>query len=147
MKKSILAPIVFLTLFLGGCVSVPMAPNEADSQAKTFTTEPGKANIYVYRNETMGGAIAMPVNLNGEMAGKTGPNTYFMWSVDPGKHVIQSVTENTSEITIDARAGQNHFVWQEVKMGVWMARSLLQEVSEEQGRAGVLECKLIASEL
>jgi len=67
--------------------------------------------------------------------------------VEPGAHEITSLTENTSTITVDAIAGKNHFIWQEVKMGTWSAGSLLQEVSEQEGRAGVNECKLVASDI
>ena len=38
-------------------------------------------------------------------------------------------------------AGKSYYVWQEVKMGMWMARSQLQEVDEQTGRKGVAECK------
>lgn len=41
--------------------------------------------------------------------------------------------------------GRNYFVWQELKMGLWMARGKLQEVNEATGRAGVLESKLLAA--
>lgn len=41
------------------------------------------------------------------------------------------------------QAGKNYFVWQEVKMGLWMARSALQTVDEATGRKGVAECKRI----
>jgi hypothetical protein len=41
---------------------------------------------------------------------------------------------------MDAEAGKTYYIWQEVKMGLWMARSLLQEVDEETGRKGVSEC-------
>lgn len=147
MRKPITITILLLGALLTGCASVPMAPLAKDTQAKTFSVAADKSNIYVYRNESMGGAIAMPVALDGRIAGKTGPKTYFMWTVEPGQHEISSLTEKTSKITINAIAGQNHFVWQEVKMGVWSARSLLQEVSDQKGRAGVNECKLIASEI
>jgi hypothetical protein len=40
---------------------------------------------------------------------------------------------------------KNYFVWQEVKMGMFAPRSLLQLVDEGKGRAGVSECKLIES--
>lgn len=147
MKNTFAIAFIFCSSLLTGCATVPMASVELDQEAKTFAVEPGKANIYVYRNETMGAAVAMPVALDGRVAGKTASKTYFMWTVEPGMHEITSLTENTSKLSIDARAGQNHFVWQEVKMGAWSARSLLQEVSEEEGRKGVLECKLIQSEI
>lgn len=125
---------------------MPMAAPDLDAKAKSFQVEPGKAAIYVYRNETMGGAITMPVSLNGRVAGKTGPNTYFMWSVDPGQYEIASLSSNTSKISINTEAGYNYFIWQEVKMGMWVAGSKLQQVSSEQGQKGVMECKLAASE-
>ncbi len=137
--------LLLLASLMAGCATVPMASLEADTQAKQFTVEPGKANIYLYRNETFGGAIAMPVALDGRVAGKTAASTYFFWTVEPGPHEITSLTENTASLKIDARAGHNHYVWQEVKMGMWTARSQLHEVDEEVGRKGVAECKLITS--
>lgn len=88
----------------------------------------------------------MPVSLDGKMMGKTGPQTYFLWEVAPGRHEIGSHTENTAKITIDAQAGRNHYVWQEVKMGMWQPRSRLMEMSEAEGRKGVLECKRASAE-
>lgn len=147
MKKIILIAAVTLMSLLSGCASVPMASLESDKQAKQFVVDPTKSNIYLYRNESFGGAIAMPVALDGRVAGKTGPKTYFYWSVEPGEHEITSLTENTVRIKINAKAGQNHYVWQEVKMGLWTARSALHEVTAEEGKKGVQECKLIESEL
>jgi hypothetical protein len=46
---------------------------------------------------------------------------------------------------VKATAGKNYFVWQEVKMGMWAARSALQEVDEKTGRDAIKECKLIAT--
>ena len=40
-------------------------------------------------------------------------------------------------------AGKNYYVWQEVKMGLLMARSKLSQVSEEEGKQGVMESKLV----
>jgi len=144
-KAAIIGTII--VSLLTGCASVPMASLDEDKQAKQFILNPGKSNIYMYRNESLGGAIAMPVALDGRVAGKTGPKTYFYWSVDPGEHTITSLTENTAKITINAKAGRNHYIWQEVKMGMWAARSQLHEVSEKKGEKGVNECKLIKSEL
>jgi len=131
---------------LAGCASVPMASTEADSSAKQFQPAKGYSNIYVYRNETFGAAIAMTVSLDGKVMGKTGAQTYFLWVVAPGKHEITSHTENTSRITIDAKEGRNHYVWQEVKMGMWQPGSELHEMSEQEGRKGVLECNRATAE-
>lgn len=130
-----------ITGALAGCASVPMASMEADSSAKQFLPGKGYSNIYLYRNETFGAAVSMTVSLDGKVMGRTGPQTYFLWEVAPGKHEIASHTENTARITIDAKEGRNHYVWQEVKMGMWQPGSQLQEMNEEEGRKGVLECK------
>jgi hypothetical protein len=143
------ALLVFCALVAGslmGCASVPMATPEADGTAKQFQAKPGYANIYLYRNETFGAAIAMTVSLDGKIEGRTGPQTYFLWEVAPGKHEIASHTENTARIVIDAQAGKNHYVWQEVKMGFWQPASQLHEVSEIEGKKGVLECKRATAE-
>lgn len=124
-----------------------MASLDADREAKTFSTEAGKAHIYLYRHETYGAAIRMPVSLDGRIAGDTGPKTYFLWRVSPGKHEIASHTENTATLTIDAEAGRNYYVWQEVKMGMWAARSQLHEVDAERGQKDVNQCKLADSKI
>jgi hypothetical protein len=126
---------------LTGCASVPMEPIERDTSAKTFSVTPGKSAIYLYRNETFGAAIPMTVSLDGKVAGQTGPKTYFLFEVAPGSHELSSMGENVSTLKINTLAGKAHYVWQEIKMGMFGARSQLQEVDEQTGRAGVGESK------
>ncbi|GAA0795987.1 DUF2846 domain-containing protein [Marinobacterium sediminicola] len=146
--RSVFAVIsVLWVMLLGGCASVPMDSMSSDSESKQFIVPADKSSIYVYRNETFGGAIPMTVALNGRVAGQTGPKTYFHWVVDPGRHEISSITENTSTLVIDTQPGESYYIWQEVKMGLWMARSLLQQVDTPTGQAGVLECKKAHSNL
>jgi hypothetical protein len=143
MLKRILF-LVLMSLTLVGCASVKMADTAQDTQAKKFTAKPDVAGLYVYRNESMGSAIKMDVEVDGKALGQTAAKTYLYTEVAPGKHRIVSKTENASEIGIDAVAGKLYYVWQEVKMGVWSARSRLQLVDEATGQAGVNECKLAA---
>ncbi len=145
MNKLIASIIVILLLMLSGCASVPMASLEQDTKAKEFVPAQSRAALYIYRNENFGGAIPMSVSLNGKALGQTAAKTYFLVSVPPGKYTVESQAENVSNLSLTAEAGKNYFVWQEVKMGMWMARSLLQQVDEAAGRAGVAESKLIAT--
>jgi hypothetical protein len=85
------------------------------------------------------------VTVNGKALGQTAAKTYFRLNVLPGKYKVESHAENVSSLPVSIEAGKNYFVWQEVKMGMWMARSLLQQVDEPTGRAGVTESRLIAS--
>jgi hypothetical protein len=144
MLKRILAfGVISAAVLASGCVSVPMASPERDSAAKSFSVKPGKANIYVYRNESMGAAIKMTLALDGKIVGSTAAKTYVLLEVNPGKYTLLSKAENDSTLAVTAAPGRNYFVWQEVKMGVFGARSALQLVDDTTGRAGVAECKLI----
>ena len=134
-----------LAIQLAGCASVPLAPADLDTKAKAFVPEPKQASLYIYRNETFGAAVPMTVTVNGRALGQSTYQTYFYLNLVPGAYKIESHAENVSTLSINADAGKNYFVWQEVKMGLMMARSLLQQVDEKVGRAGVMESKLIAS--
>jgi PBP1b-binding outer membrane lipoprotein LpoB len=144
-KIASLGVIAFAVILSTGCASVQMASPEQDAAAKTFSVKPDKANIYVYRNETFGAAIKMPVALNGKLVGDTAAKTYMKLEVPAGEHTLMSKTENDSTVKVNTVAGKNYFVWQEVKMGLWAARSNLQQVEETAGREAVNECKLIES--
>lgn len=143
IKNMIFAVMLIASAILTGCASVPMASPEMDTQAKQFTTVPGKAKIYIYRDENMGAAVKMPVLLNGMSVGDTVAKSYILREVDPGEHVILSKTENDAELKLTAQAGTNYYVWQEVKMGAFSARSQLHLVDDEKGQKSVKACKLI----
>ncbi len=137
--------VSLLALFVGGCASVPMAPANLDTKSKQFAPTPGKASLYIYRNENFGGAIPMAVSLNDKNLGQTAPKTYFQLNLVPGRYKVASIAENVSSLNVSLEADKNYFVWQEVKMGMWMPRSALQQVADATGRAGVMESKQIAS--
>ena len=140
-----LAAAAFLGL-LSACASVPMASLEEDTSAKQFQVSADQSRIYVYRNENFGGAIKIPVTLDGKMMGQTAAKTYFMWNVAPGAHTVSCVGENTTALDVNARPGTSHFIWQEMKMGMWTAGCALHEVDAAKGREAVMETKLIQSQ-
>jgi PBP1b-binding outer membrane lipoprotein LpoB len=145
MIRNLMAAIALMVvLLMSGCASVPMAGKSADAKAKQFVpSQDGTANLYIYRNEIIGSAIKMPVLIDGVEAGDTVAKAYIFKTLPPGSHTIVSKAENDSSLTVDMQAGQNYFVWQEVKMGVLYARSKLHLVTEETGEDGVRECGLI----
>ena len=128
---------------LAGCALAPPASPELDAQAKTFASTPGKANLYIYRNEIFGGATMMEVLLDGKSLGRTMAQQYFLIPVEPGRHTVTSKSENESTVDFTAVAGHNHFVWQEAKYGNLAPRTLMHVMSENEGRAGVGECKRV----
>ena len=144
MNRYVTGFLLSLILLLSGCASVPMASIDADKSAKTFTPPgDGSANLYIYRNESLGAAIKLPLLLDGVAIGDTAAHTYVLKQVQPGKHVLMSKGEKDSTLDLEVIAGSNYFVWQEVKMGVMAARSQLNLVSEATGKKAVGECKLI----
>jgi len=136
--------LALIILALAGCASVPMGSSDQDTKAKDFATVSGKANLYIYRNDFIGASIPMGVDIDGKSIGQTVANTYFDVLLDPGTYTLQSHAENDSTLVVTLEGGKNYFVWQEVKMGFLDAKSLIQLVDEETGRAGVRESKLIA---
>ncbi|KVE31469.1 hypothetical protein WI93_03705 [Burkholderia vietnamiensis] len=142
MKLKKLFAIGVSLSILAGCASVPMGDPQRDAELKTFNAPHDKAAIYVYRNESMGGAVKMPVTLDGKILGTTGARTYLYSEVDPGHHQLVSMAENDSTLDVDTVAGKIYYVWQEVKMGVMYARNKLQLVEDVTGQTGVKESKL-----
>ena len=117
------AGAVAVTVLASGCASVQMATPEQDSAAKTFAVKPGMANIYVYRNESMGAAIKMPVVMNGKMVGDTGAKTFLLMDHD---HDFEQA---------------NHDVVAEREDAIASARARLTVEELEQFNAGLSSCQ------
>lgn len=147
VRPSFLAAAMMVALLATGCASVNMADATQDAERKTFTAPADKAGIYIYRNETMGAAVKMPVTVNGQAIGQTAAKTYLYKEVAPGKHEVVSLTEGKeNKVEVDAKPGTLIYIWQEVKMGMWAAASKLHLVSAEQGQKGVKETQLAVTE-
>lgn len=147
MRIAIYIFLLSALLITTGCASVPMASLEQDEFAKKFTPEKGMSSLYIYRNEKIGAAVPLAVSVNGKTIGQTAAHTYFYLSLVPGKYKVESMTENVSYLELKTEANKSYFVWQEVKMGMWMARTHLQQMSPEKGRAGVLSSNLVATNI
>jgi hypothetical protein len=145
MLKVITAFAIAVTTLVAGCASVPMADPALDTSAKTFTAPRDKAGVYIFRNEQIGAAIKMDVFLDGKRLGETAAKTYFYFEVEPGMHTIMGKAENESSMQFNAVAGRLYYFWQEVKMGLMMARNEVKPVDEATGRSGVLESKLVST--
>jgi hypothetical protein len=128
---------------LTACASVPKAPEQLDQAVKQFAPPPkGKAALYVFRNEALGGSVKMTLDLDGRFLGDTAPKTFHWITIKPGKHTLVGKAENEVTLEFTAKAGQSIFVWQEVKMTLLSAKNRLELVDEDRGHAGVAECEL-----
>ena len=137
---------ILALLFTYGCASIDTAPAELDAAAKKFDVNPEASQVYIYRNQTLGAALSMPVTVNGKSVGNTGPKSFFKLDLPAGTHTITSQGDK-STLDIETELGKNYFVWQQVKMGLMSGGSKLQIVDEEKGKKGVSQCKLIESNL
>ena len=143
-KRFLFILVGIMLIGLNACAGrVYVAAPELDAQAKAMTASDDKALAYVYRNEAFGGGISMRVKIDGRDMGVTGPRSFMVFQLAPGKHIFASEAENVSVLDLDAKAGETYYVWQEVKMGFFFARTKLSLMDAEQGRNGVMECDLV----
>jgi Protein of unknown function (DUF2846)/Prokaryotic membrane lipoprotein lipid attachment site len=145
VKKSFAA--IVLALGVSGCSLVPLADNTRDAELKTFPVVPDAASLYIYRDDPAGALVRVDVKLNGELLGKTATLTYLHRTLAPGKHTIESVSENNAKLEVEAKAGQLIFVRQELTIGLvpMFPGTKLLLMGEEDGKKGVLESKLVRS--
>lgn len=137
------ALLLITTTILMSCRSVPLASLDQDHNAKKFEISQNQANVYIYRNEFLGNQIKIDVSIDGKLVGRTLGDTYLLLKLPEGEHTILSEAENKSFLNLRTEKGKNYFIWQETKMGMWLARTQLNLVSEAEGQRGVRECKLI----
>lgn len=141
-----LPSLVILAALASACASVPMASPELDRTAKQFLITPGKSNLYVFRDESFGGAVKMTVLLDGQLLGDTAAKTFLVATLPPGPHSLLSKAENDARLDFTTEAGKNVYVWQEVKLGILMARSTLHLVDEASARPRITECSMAVRE-
>ena len=146
MKQFLILPLMVSLVFLTACNTVPIASNDKDMQAKNFQPIPNKSKIYIYQTSPFSSVTGVPVALDKKVAGSVTSGTYHVWTVEPGRHVISSLTENKNNMWIDSEAGQNYYIKQRISASVWNPTSLLEQVSEKEAKKAINGSKLIASE-
>lgn len=136
-----------LTCFalLIGCAKAPLAVPEKDLSAKQFTAVPGKAVVYVYRDENFGFAIKVPIVINNQNVGSTVAKSYFRILLDPGSCVVECKAERDGKAAFQVEAGKVYFFRQEMKMGFLAAGCMMHLVTETEGRQAIAECQLLES--
>jgi len=145
-KSALKLGLMFFVIFMSGCASVQKAAPAKDSAAKKFTAEANTSQVYLYRSEVLGAALSMPVTVDGKLAGKTGPKSFFKFTLPAGKHTFTS-QDKTSALDVTTENGKNYYIWQEVKMGVMSGGSKLQIVDEATAQKDIKSCTLIDSSI
>lgn len=147
-KIACICAIALAAILVAGCAQpLPRADDVTAAQAKTFTPNSERANIYVYRNERLGAIVRMAITVDGKEMGITRGMTYLLLRLEPGQHTIVSQGQTQLALKLDVAAGKNYYVWQEVKHNFlsFTYHSQLKSVDEATGREGVNECELVTA--
>ena len=143
--KIVSVVILTATLLISGCASVDMASKAESAKAKEFNSpNQGNAGVYVYRDSFVGKALKKDVWIDGKCIGESAPDVFFYTEVEGGKnHKIDTESEfspNTLELMFDA--GQNYFIRQFIKIGVFVGGAGLEQIPEEQGKIAVTKLEM-----
>ena len=135
--KTLLASVV-----LAGCAQLPPSPE--DVQAKRFEPVPGKAVIYIVR-DNVGAHLDHSLWLDDAYLITTHTGTYYRWVAEPGTRRIRGGGESTSHLLVQAEAGKLYFVRHIVNGIEWNAayNTGLQRLDDETGRARVSQASLL----
>ncbi len=134
-----------LTIFLGGCASVPMESTENSNHAKQFNApSEGKSGLYIYRDSFVGQALKKDIWVNGNCIGESAPDTFFYEQVEGDKeHKISTESEfSPNDLILKVQAGKNYFIEQFIKMGVFVGGAGLEVVDEKKGMEAVSKLDL-----
>lgn len=144
MYKKI-ALIALASSLFAGCASVPMESKEASQQAKSFNKPSGdNAGLYIYRAGGPGTALKKDIWVNDKCVGETAPNMFFYKEVKGGEeHKISTESEfSPNDLMVKAESGENYFIKQYIKMGVFVGGANLKLVDEHEGRNAVTKLEL-----
>jgi hypothetical protein len=135
-----------LLLMLGACAQAPMAPEQADQEAKRFDQPaPDKGAVYIYRSGLMGLVQPIDVAIAGGANARLPYNTYLRLEGPPGPIEVDCrVGDRTGSGQVQIADGQTRFV--EVTMTVgWLAPGCaVAEVPPDQGQSAVRAARRVA---
>lgn len=130
---------------LSGCASVSMESKDKSDAAKLFAAPPaGSAGIYIFRSGGIGGALKRDLWINGKCLGRSAPDVFFFEEVKGGEELTVSTESEFSpnDLLVKTIAGNNYFIRQYMKMGVFVGGANLELVSEDIGKKAVAELAL-----
>ena len=143
-------------IVISGCVQkamiltppiVPLASEQADVEAKRFHPQPGKASIYVIREDIFAGQnVLFQVSLDGRDQGKLSRGTYFLFTVPPGEHIINITqagrpTPGRGTEKIYAVEGGIYYLEIRPRSGLLATPANIFRIGLQRGRKTILEGK------
>ena len=134
-------------LSVSGCASmrgpVQQATVERDAEAKSFTRVPGKASLYIYRDQGYMGNEQITVDIGDWIGGRTVGKTFLLAVVEPGQCVVRARGDEKEELQIQVEGGEIYFIRIKVRPAPVTANASLHLVGDEAGKAAVLSCRRV----
>jgi hypothetical protein len=140
-----LVTIACASVLFAGCATVPLEDDATTSQAKAFNPpSEGHAGLYIYRTGALGGALKKDVWVDGECVGETAPDVFFYKEVTGDKeHKVSTESEFSPNIlSVSTKSGENYFIKQYIKLGVFVGGAGLEKVSSEEGKKVIEKLKM-----
>jgi len=125
-KKPAVHPLLLALVFI---TSVSLAACGGPKHMITMDTKPliaPKANtsvLVIARTTSMAFGVTIENYVDKKLIGQTKGKSYFITDVAPGQHYVMGHAENWSTAKINFEAGRIYFLNQDIRMGVWMART------------------------
>lgn len=133
-------------LSIGACATTPMAPEQADQEAKRFDQPPpDKGAVYIYRRSMFGLIRPIDVAIPGGATAQLPYNTYMRLEGPPGPIEVDCrVGDKTGAGQFQMVDGQTRYL--EVSMTVgWLTPGCeVAEVPPDQGQAAVRAARRVA---
>jgi len=110
-----------------GRTSVDFDAETKKNQHPTPEAPSDKALVYVMRTTIIGFKIHSKLAVDGNWVGTNRGKTYFFFTLDPGEHAFCSKT---------------YYLQQQVKAGMWKARTKLALLDDEKGKKELADLHL-----
>jgi opacity protein-like surface antigen len=118
-------------------------PAHAQEAAWRATPPPGRALVFVFRNDRVPLTAQVPVVVNTELVGELANGTFVTATVSPGNTYLRIGDRLLSTLYFVAAANQSYFVRVDATYGLSLVRTDVQLVSETEGRRSLEQSRYV----
>lgn len=134
------------SVFFVGCATVPTEQAQVSDTVKQIQPPAkDKAGLYIYRsNSVMGASLKKDVWIDDECVGETARGVFFHQEVQGNMtHKVSTESEfSPNDLMVDTTAGQNYFIKQYIKPGLFVGGAGLKLVPEAEGKEAIADLKM-----
>jgi len=118
-------------------------PAHAQEAAWRATPPPGRALVFVFRNDRVPLTAQVPVVVNTELLGELANGTFVTATVSPGNTYLRIGDRLLSTLYFVAAANQSYFVRVDATYGLSLVRTDVQLVGETEGRRSLEQSRYV----